>query len=512
MRDEPNVAPIRTAPASSANDSEIADLLSRIDPDCGYDDWRTALMAVHSATGGSPTGLAIADAWSARGKKYKPGEVAAKWRGFDPSGPVTVATLADMARQNGANLSAIARKHGKAGGNGDAAHGARIAEQLMAPRKADEPAPSPIRATPFLLPDPATIPARDFLYGRHLIRGFLSTTVAPGGVGKSGLVTVEALAMVTGRDLLGQEVRRPLRVWLWNLEDPADELTRRFAAACQHYGINADDIENRLFVDSGRVQRLCMAVQEKNGAKIIRPVVDAVRAEMAAKKIDVLIVDPFVSSHSVSENDNGAMDLVAKEWADVADKCGAAIELVHHTRKLSGDVEVTAESSRGAKALTDAARDVRAINRMTGDEATKAGVDNHRLFFRIYSDKGNLAPPADKSQWHKLENVELANGDHVGVVTPWAWPDPFDGLTTHDLLAVQEAVNGKNYRENVQAKDWIGYAIGGVLGLDCGDPQERAKVRAILKTWIANGALKVRKMTDERGKDRPVIEVGEWAT
>jgi hypothetical protein len=45
----------------------------------------------------------------------------------------------------------------------------------------DMPPRSPITATPFVWIDPASIPKREFLYGRHYIRGFMSTTIAPGG-------------------------------------------------------------------------------------------------------------------------------------------------------------------------------------------------------------------------------------------------------------------------------------------------------------------------------------------
>ena len=390
----------------------------------------------------------------------------------------------------------------------------RHARLIMLPREtetAQEAAQARFRATPYTWTDPAAIPAREWLYGRHLIRKFVSVTVAPGGVGKSSLLIAEALALVTGKPLLGQFVAGPLRVWLWNLEDPRDELQRRIQAACQHYGLSPADIGDRLFIDTGREQELCTAITTRNGAQIVRPAIDNLTAEMTANAIDVLIVDPFISSHQVTENDNPAMDMVAKEWGRLADRTRSAIELVHHTRKLSGDVEVTAESSRGGKALTDAARDVRAINRMSKEEGEKAGVDNHRLYFRAYSDKANLSPPADKSDWYKLENVELANGHHVGVVTQWQWPDPFDGLTVADLRRVQEAIAGKQYRENVQARDWAGYAVAEVLGLDPHDKSDREKIKALLRTWIANGAFRIGKIRDDKGKDRPVLEVGEWA-
>jgi hypothetical protein len=223
-----------------------------------------------------------------------------------------------------------------------------------------------VKATPYVWRPPETIPKRDWLYGHLLVRKFLSATVAPGGAGKSGLVTTEALAQVSGKPLLGVRIERLLRVWLWNLEDPQDETARRIQGAALHFGLSAEDIGDRLFVDSGREQRLVIATATRNGAVIVRPVVDGLIAEIKARNVDVVVIDPFVSCHEASENDNSAVDKIAKEWASVADRGNCAVHLVHHTRKLGGaETEVTAESSRGAKALTDACRVVRAINRMS---------------------------------------------------------------------------------------------------------------------------------------------------
>ena len=46
--------------------------------------------------------------------------------------------------------------------------------------------------------------------------------------------------MATGRKLLHDEPWGRSRVWLWNGEDPQDELQRRIAAACARYGIDFD--------------------------------------------------------------------------------------------------------------------------------------------------------------------------------------------------------------------------------------------------------------------------------
>lgn len=307
-----------------------------------------------------------------------------------------------------------------------------------------------IEPTPFRLRDPAQIPRREWIYGRHLIRRFMSVTIAPGGIGKSSLVISEALAMASGRDMLGQGAPdHPLTVWTWNLEDPRDEIERRFAAACAHYGIGSAEIDGRLYVDSGRERGLCIGTTDRHGTTIHEPVIDALVDALVMRGIDVLVVDPFVSSHGVPESDNGAIDAVAKAWGRVAERADCAVELIHHARKLAG-AEVTAESARGAVALVSAARSARVLNRMTDDEAARSGVDEHRRYFRAFSDKANLAPPAEASDWYRLESVALANGDSVGVVAPWQWPDPMAEATAHDLLAVQRALAGQNAREHPQ--------------------------------------------------------------
>ena len=222
----------------------------------------------------------------------------------------------------------------------------------------------------------------------------------------------------------------------------------------------------------------------------------------------MLIVDPFISSHGAPENDNTAIDALAKSWAKLADHCNCAVELVHHARKLNGEA-VTAESSRGAKALVDAARDVRTLNRMTEDEAAQAGVDDHRQFFRVQSDKSNLAPP-EVARWYQIESIELPNGDSVDVVTPWQWPDAFDGMTTDDLFRVQRALDAKGARENQQASDWAGYIVAETLDMD--SDVEKHRIKKMLKTWVKTGALRVVRKPDASRHDRPTIEVGKWAS
>lgn len=371
--------------------------------------------------------------------------------------------------------------------------------------------PPIIQATPFAWIDPPEIPRRRWLYGRHYVRKFVSETVAIGGVGKSSLALAESLAMVTGCNLLGIVPEERVNVWLWNGEDPADELHRRIAAAAIHYGITPSEIEGRLFVDSGRETKIILAEQTRTGAVIARPVVDAVIATIKANEIDLMIVDPFVASHRVIENDNPAIELVAAAWAEIADVTGCAIELVHHARKTGSGAEITVDDGRGGSALLAKVRSARVLNAMTEDEAARAGVEKRRAYFRVTNGKANLAPPAEGLDWYRLESVELGNGDSVGVVTPWEWPNALDGVSVSDLRKAQAAVADGRWRENPQAKDWVGIPIAKALGLDLTKKADRSKVSGALKIWTATGMFIVVEGLDDKRRMRSFVEVGEPA-
>lgn len=380
------------------------------------------------------------------------------------------------------------------------------------------PKTSTIVATEWKWIDPKTIPTRRWLYGYHYIRKYISTTVSPGGLGKTSNSIVEALSMAADRSLVGETVHERCRVWLFN-EDPRDELDRRIAAACIHYGINPEEIAGHLFVDSFRDQSFVAAVQAKNEVKIAVPLAEALESEIRRRKIDVLIMDPFVSTHQVSENDNMMIDAVIKQfWQPIIERTNCAVEFVHHTKKLGG-AEVTAESARGAVALIGAARSARALNGMTQDEADKAHVDNRRLYFRITDAKANMAPPSAKSTWRKLESVSLGNdsmdrpSDLVGVATEWKWPDTMASVTVADLRAVQSAIAGGEWLDAIQSgQRWAGHVVAQVMGLDPEDRADRALIRECLKAWKASGMLRVETRNNEKREPRNYLVVGEWAT
>ncbi len=396
---------------------------------------------------------------------------------------------------------------------------ARIAS-LVAAGLPPPPLPEASRwAKPFVWRDPAEIPPRKWVLRPHLIGGFVCVTIAHGGVGKSTLTLCEALVQVSGRALLGVLPSQRTKVWCWNGEDPAEEIERRVHAAALHHRIQPAELEGWLFLGSGRDADLIIAEQDRSGATIATPVVEALIEFIRDQDIGAVVIDPFVSSHRVSENDNGAIDRVVKAWGRVAQATGCAIDLVHHSRKTNGG-DVSVEDGRGASALLAAARYARTLRRMTEEEADRLGVErlDRAAYVRIDGGKANLSPLASDAVWFRLANVLLPNGDHVQAASPWAPPDPFDAVSPADLLRVQKAINagrgpkGEGWRENVQTGPaWVGHVIAQALGLDVGRPREAARVRALLRTWIASGDLvKVDCTINPKGKTAPFVEVGRW--
>jgi hypothetical protein len=411
---------------------------------------------------------------------------------------------------------------------------AATADRLLgsggAPSPSLRPKPLPhvkITATPYVWRDPKTIDPRDFLYGDDIVRRYVSSIVAMGGIGKTSEIQVEIAAMVTGRDLLGVKPKRACRVWYINLEDPLDEIDRRFAAVFKEHRITKQDLGNRLFRDSGRKtaeqpgKNFVVAREGRNGIEFDQAVIDNIIETIEVNAIDYLVVDPFANSARFAENDNNKMtEVIDTVWAAIAERTNCAVMLLHHVRKGgSGHGSYTVEDARGAGALVNCCRSVRVLNTMQKDEGEKAGVERHRSFFRIDSGKTNIAIAPENSEWRKIVSVDLDNAkgdcpaDRVGVVTLWKWPDPLATITVADLRAAQKAVSeGGPWRANIQAKDWVGKPIAKALHLDLNSKTDKAKIKGALQIWTDTGMFKeVEQQKDKWRKPKKCIEVGQWA-
>ena len=352
--------------------------------------------------------------------------------------------------------------------------------------------PTLIRASGFVANEMTAVEGRRWLYGKHLIRGYVAATVSPGGVGKTTLELIEAVALATGRDLLGVPVKERVRVWHYNLEDPRDELLRRVWAICEHFEIPPIELEGWLFLDSGRDRKLIVA-EPRGGNVCATPAVDQLVDEMQRLDVCVLQVDPFVKSHWGGENDNKEIDAVLTVFGDIAKRCNAAVDLVHHTRKpptgfvaAAGDIN----TARGAGAFAGAVRSARTVTPMSDKEAEVFEIESNRRswYVRVDDAKGNMSAPASDAVWLERCSVELANGDYVGVLCSWAPPDPFDGLgvtgARDALMVIEHGLDdGQRYTWTQRS---VGRWVGSVL-VDMGLTEAASK--SVIATWKKNGVL-----------------------
>ena len=287
--------------------------------------------------------------------------------------------------------------------------------------------------------------------------------------------------MAIGRDLLdGSKPIDPLPVWYWNGEDPLDEIKRRIAAICLYYKVDAKQLEGWLFVDSGHEMPICLAAEASGVVGFDKEAINAINETIEQNKIDVVILDPFISIHRVSENNNPLIDQVVKLLGRIANQNNCSVEIVHHVRKPSaGQHEITADDTRGGGAIVNAVRSCQVLNRMSKTEAQQARIpeDERFRYFRVDSGKQNLAPPT-KARWRYLESVDLPNGDNVQVVEFWQFPEPVNAVTQEEMEFIRTtAREGIHNRWDTRAKYWIGRPLASRLGMDPKDKADRQDIQ-----------------------------------
>jgi AAA domain len=363
---------------------------------------------------------------------------------------------------------------------------------------------------PHNFPAEADIPAWDFLYDKHLLRGTVSVTAATGETGKSTKSITEALAQATGKALLGISPTRKLRVLLINLEDDRKAMDKRIQAAMKHYGLKPEDVGDRLTVIAKGELKIKIAIQVRQG--VIKPdevMIKGLIDFLIQHKIDVVSIDPLRKMHRVPENDIVGMGEVIECFEDIAEAANCSIHIWHHLRKANG-TEATIDSVRGASSIVDAARSCEVMEKMTKEEAKRCRIEEHlrRFYFRSFNGKINFAPPIEQSAWYHIKSVELNNdfpfGDNVSVVTRWDHPGAKDlNPSPGDIEAIKRELADGFWREDTRAAMWAGKAVAQVLKLDT--ETDRDAIKALLKKLIEIGQLKIVYKNDEKRMKRGFI-------
>ncbi|MET4328343.1 energy-coupling factor transporter ATP-binding protein EcfA2 [Bradyrhizobium sp. i1.15.2] len=292
--------------------------------------------------------------------------------------------------------------------------------------------PSSTLSVNWLAPfDVNELPKREFVVGRFVAKQYVSALISPPGVGKTTFLLMMAVAVVTGRgEILGFDVPRRERVFLFNQEDELAELKRRLAAVMAQFDVKWTDLmiggEPALAIQSGADRALMFA--RKDGEHVIRSR-DAVDVEtfLQENSVGLAIFDPFVELHPVDENNNVEIAAVGRIFRRIAVNGRCGVVLAHHTRKppnaanrdsYAGDMD----AGRGAGALNGVARMVATL--YTVDQATAKKYGLHeaeaRNYVRFDDAKANLALVAGEPRFFRREGVVIGGlgGEEVGVLVP----------------------------------------------------------------------------------------------
>ncbi len=343
--------------------------------------------------------------------------------------------------------------------------------EITLPINADEK-PSGLKATSIDDIDLDNIPPREFLYGTILGRKYVTMLVAPPGAGKS-IFTMQ-LAMSAASSVPWGEwkpVQKNLNVWVYNNEEGQDELYRRIRAIMLHNNINKGDFGGRFYIDSGENKAISIA-QIKDDAVVYTPDYEGLLQEVINRKIDILVIDPFAETHSVTENSNEQIKDVVRLYREIAFRANCSVLLVHHTRKGASEMAGEADSARGGGAQIGVVRRMFTLSTMTKNEAEKMGVppEKRKWFARFDDAKTNITAPADFATWFKFTSVSIMNGvglypegDKVGVMEhintdkiQAEFADEMEGRTAEILTLIVEMMDSKD--ENVsQVTDIIDY-------------------------------------------------------
>ena len=273
-------------------EAHFLEALSHVPADLGHDaGWLAGLMAIHDFFGGSPRGLEAAKQWSSADSRYNPREVETKWRSFEAGKGVSYRSIFHLAKQGGADLSDMARRHRPEGT--PRAEGAKAEPAFDHPpnaeAKPDAPAGWRIQSAAEFIAD---FVAPEYLIDGVVQRGRLYTLTAPTGSGKTAVMLYASVALATGGQFCGLDVEQGDVLFLAG-ENP-DDVRARFIATLEFYGI--DPRKCRLHFIAGTFS--------------IRADMEALKAEAAKlPNLCLVVVDTFAAYFDGDDENSNAQAL-----------------------------------------------------------------------------------------------------------------------------------------------------------------------------------------------------------
>jgi hypothetical protein len=333
----------RSAPAGIATDerpteAHFLEALSHVPADLGHDaGWLSGLMAIHDFFGGSARGLDAAKDWSSADRRYNAREVETKWRSFEVGRGVSYKSVFHLAKQNGADLSDMARRHRPepqplridTGADytttGAAPETAQAATQASALEWFDDIEPSLSDA---------------YLVKDMLAAGAMSVIYGPSNSGKTFKAMDIAFHLAAGLPWRGRRVTQAAVLYL--AAEGGRGVANRIAALKRHTGARGIPFALRRAgfdllrseADLQHIYTLAREVQERAPGAPLLIVIDTLSRVMAGG----------------DENAPADMTALIKNMDTIREATGAHIMLVHHTGK---DAAKGARGHSSLRAATD---------------------------------------------------------------------------------------------------------------------------------------------------------------
>lgn len=240
-------------------------------------------------------------------------------------------------------------------------------------------------------------------------RGVVGAFLAAGGTGKTFFMMCLALMMAWGRAWGPLRAVRPLNVLVVLAEDDQETADVRL------WDIGQGVYPTGLYLAS--VCGICGPLLEKKDGNVIESPWFKWLSETIKNHtgLDVLMIDPKSRFFGGEENSNDDNTRFIQCLEKLSIEHGLTILFSHHVTKNAKQDGVSANMSRGGKALTDGVRWAAGMAEMTETTAGQYGIDDRQNYFSFEVVKTNYGPKIPRL-WFRKDPVtgvpEYVNLDH----------------------------------------------------------------------------------------------------
>lgn len=366
------------------------------------------------------------------------------------------------------------------------------------------------------------IPPRAFIYGTILQLGHATLLSASGGVGKSVFALAMAIDLACGVDHLGAGPFKVRKVMCYNAEDDLQEMHRRATAYmefCEFTPQMRALVEENLTLISGVANPMKLAEYRDGSVHISRDNIDLLEFMMTEKGVEVLVLDPLISLHSIPENANSEMAVLIAELKALIARANAAMMLAHHDKKNISNrsiEEASQDDARGAGTITTPMRAIVNLKRLSKKDAERLRIpasSAKRIIALTLGSKSNYSPRDASSRLFFSNSVQADNAtadysaDNTVALSVYQLPKVSTFITDEHRDVILAGIASGEYRSATQALQPLVDFVTECTGAQSSDETRKLTVAA-LKEWQSKGWIAVEKKRDEHRKERPTYVRG----